>query len=173
MACYKIEEALRNRKKPCVGLIESLACSAGCYAISFCDTIGAINSMCQVGCIGVLTSFVDYSKIEEKMGVKTITILPPESDYKNLPEREAIDGDTSRYIKEQLSPMAVAFQNIIKENRPNLDLSEEGILRGKTFFAQDAIKNGLIDKIMSLEDAIQEVHTLSDKYNAIYSLKTN
>ncbi len=51
---FQLEDAMRNRTKACVGLIEGSANSGACYAISFCDIVGAINPMCEIGSIGVM-----------------------------------------------------------------------------------------------------------------------
>lgn len=166
---FQLEDAMRNRTKACVGLIEGSANSGACYAVSFCDVIGAINPMCEIGSIGVMARFMDYSKADEKYGIKTIEVYPPESKYKNLESREAIEGDTKRLIEEQLTPFAIHFQNIIKSNRPNLDLSIEGIIEGKVFYARDAVKYNLVDKIMNLEQAVAEVQKINDSRKTIYS----
>lgn len=166
---FQLEDAMRNRTKTCVGLIEGSANSGACYAISFCDIVGAINPMCEIGSIGVMAKFMDFTKSDEKYGIKTVEVYPPESKFKNLELREAIEGDTKRLIEEQLSPFAIHFQNIIKANRPNLDLGVEGIIEGKVFYARDAVKYNLVDRIMNLDQAVAEVKRISDNRKSIYS----
>jgi len=163
------EDALRNRIKPCVGLIDGQCCSAGAYTFSFCDRIAATNQMCEFGSIGVMQTLIKDDEYYKKFGIEFITIYPPESKYKNLEYREAINGDDKRLIEESLSPFAVHFQNIVKENRPGIDLSVEGILEGKVFYARDAIKYNLIDDILNLDEAIRLVQTLHTEKQSIYS----
>jgi protease-4 len=165
----QLEDALRNRTKKTVALVDYSCCSGGMYIASLCDEIYAMNRMCIVGSIGIYTQFVNTSKSEEMHGYKIIEIYPPESKHKNLPEREAIAGKTKRIIDEQLTPYAVHFQNIIKEGRRNLDQKTEGILEGKLFYAYDAVENGLIDGIMNMEQAIERVKALSDIQKSYYS----
>ena len=165
----QLEDAMRNRTKKSVALIDYQCCSGGLYVASFCDEIYAINRMCEVGSIGTYAQFVNDSKALESWGYKIVQIYPPESKYKNLPEREARDGKPDRIIKEQLTPFAIHFQNIMKENRRKLDLSEEGILEGKVFYAYDAINNGLIDGLMNLDGAIERVQELANIQKSIYS----
>jgi len=135
----------------------------------FCDKIYSMNRMCEVGSIGTYAQFVNDSEALKKWGYIIEEIYPPESKYKNLPEREAIDGKPDRIIKEQLTPFAIHFQNIIKENRPKLNQSTEGILEGKVFYAYDAVENGLIDGLMNLEQAIKKVQDLTKIQQSIYS----
>ena len=165
----QLEDAMRNRTKKSVALIDYQCCSGGLYVASFCDEIYAINRMCEVGSIGTYAQFVNDSKALDSWGYKIVQIYPPESKYKNLPEREARDGKPDRIIKEQLTPFAIHFQNIMKENRRKLDLSEEGILEGKVFYAYDAINNGLIDGLMNLDGAIERVQKLANIQKSIYS----
>ncbi|MDU1892821.1 MAG: S49 family peptidase [Dysgonomonas sp.] len=165
----QLEDAMRNRTKPCVGLIDGHCCSGGIYALSFCDRIAATNPMCVIGNIGVYNQILNDDKWYEERGIKFISVYPPESKYKNLAYTEAKDGDPKILIKESLSPFAIHFQNIIKENRPNLDLSVEGIIEGKDFYAQDAVKNGLIDTITNMEGAINLLKALHTEKQSIYS----
>lgn len=165
----QLEDAMRNRTKRSIGLIDYQCCSGGIYTASFCDEIYAMNRMCEVGSIGTYAQFINDSKAQEKYGYKIEQAYPPESKYKNLPEREALDGKPDRIIKEQLTPFAIHFQNIIKENRKSLNQSAEGILEGKVFYAYDAIENGLIDGLINIEQAIKRVQDLSEIQQSIYS----
>lgn len=165
----QLEDALRNRTKPSIGLIDGQCCSGGIYVFSFCDIIAATNPMCIVGNIGVYLQILIDDKYYEDRGLKFILVSPPESKYKNLAYIEAKKGNPEILIQEQLSPFAIHFQNIIKQNRPNLNLSIEGIIEGKDFYAQDAVHNGLIDTITNYEGAIQIVRSLHEQKQSIYS----
>jgi ClpP class serine protease len=165
----QLEDAMRNRTKPSVGLIDGQCCSGGIYAASFCDELYAMNRMCEVGSIGTYAQLIDTREAEKKWGYKIEQIYPPESKYKNLSYREAIDGKPERIIREELTPYAVHFQNIIRENRKKLDQSIEGILEGRIFYAYDAVENGLIDGIMNMQQTVERVKSLANDKNIIYS----
>lgn len=169
----RMEEVLKNRKKPCVAMIDGMACSSGMYIASYSDFIMANNPMCLVGSIGTMVTIEDNSKMLEKYGIKLIEIYPPESSYKNKGYKEALSGDTSYIVNELLSPYAIQFQNVIKKNRPKLDLSVEGIIEGRDFFAKDAVSNGLIDAIGTLEDSVSKVYQLSEDRKDMFNLFTN
>jgi len=165
----QLEDAMRTRTKKSVALIDYQCCSGGIYTASFCDEIYAMNRMCEVGSIGTYAQFIDDSDALKKWGYKIEQIYPPESKYKNLPEREAIKGKPERIIKEQLTPFAIHFQNIIKDNRRKLNQTTEGILEGKVFYAYDAVANGLIDGIMNMQQVISRVQNLAEIQQTIYS----
>lgn len=169
----QLEDALRKRTKPSIALIDYQCCSAGLYVASFCDEIYAMNRMCEVGSIGTYASFIDDSEAIQKVGYKIVQIYPPESKFKNLAYREALDGKPERLIVEQLTPYAIHFQDLIKENRKKINLSVEGILEGRVFYAHDAAEYKLIDGILNRDQAVMRVLELVEKQKNIYSLFKN
>jgi protease-4 len=164
---YQMEDALRSRTKPCIALIDGQCCSGGIYVASFCDEIYAINRLCEIGSIGIYATIIDDTKILEQIGIKIIVIYPPESKYKNLQVREAIEGKPDRIIKEVLTPFAQHFQDTVKGNRKNLDLTVEGIIEGRVFYAYEAEQNGLIDGIKNLNAVIDRALELADLNKSI------
>lgn len=155
-----IEEVLKKRTKPVVAVVDGMCASAGMYTACLCDRIIALNKMCSVGSIGVMVQLVDYGPFYKKQGIKIIEIYPPESADKNKSYRDAIDGKTQTMIDEVLTPLAVNFQNIVREHRP-VDESVDGVLSGKMFYAEDAIKAGLVDEIGNFETAVAAVNSIS------------
>ena len=160
-------EAIRKAKaeygKPVVANCDTCA-SAAYWSASACDKIVASNNISAAfGSIGVMMSFHDMQPYYEKMGIKFHTIFAPESDYKNRPFLLALEGKNDEIKAEMLSPLAVKFQNAVKSNRPNLKAETPGILNGRMFYAEDALENGLIDKIGSMEVAIETARTLADQ----------
>lgn len=162
---FPMENQMRKCKKPIVGLVKGSMHSAGMYLGSFTNKLGAVHKMAEVGSIGCMATMIDYREQDKMMGIKISYIYPPESNFKNKPEQDAMDGKPEQLIKEQLSPWAKHFQDVIKANRPNLNTSVEGILNGKIFYAYDAKENGLIDDIMSMDDAVALVRQLAERNN--------
>lgn len=154
---FQITDAIKSATKPVYALVDGGCYSAGEYIRSFCTKSFAVHQMCGFGSVGVVATFRDYSEMDKEMGIKTILIYPPESQFKNLPERQALEGKPDLMIKEQLSPWAINFQETMKANLPNMDSSAPGILEGKEFFAKDAIEYGWIDGIANLDGVIEEI----------------
>ena len=154
---FQIMDAIKKSTKPVYALIHGGCYSAGEYVRGVCNKSFALHEMCGFGSVGIMATFRDYSKMEEKFGITTTVIYPPESKFKNLPEREALDGKPDLIIKEQLSPWAVHFQNTMKKNLPKMDDSIEGIVEGKEFYGTDAVNYGWIDGIKNLDEVISEM----------------
>ena len=162
----RIEEVLKQRTKPVVALVDGMCASAGMYVASLCDRIFANNRMCSVGSIGVMVQLLDDSQFLKKNGFKIIEIYPPESSDKNKPYRDALDGKTQTMIDEILTPLAVNFQNIVKDHRP-IDEKVEGVLSGKMFYAEEAQNAGLIDGICTFAAAVSAIRGIQTERKSI------
>ena len=149
-----MEDAIAKRNKTIISAINPQCCSASNYLASLTDKIFSTHSMGEVGSIGIYGSWMNKDKFYANEGIKIYKIYPPESNWKNLPTREAEAGKTKLYQDEILSPWAIHFQDIVKKNRPNLDMTVDGILNGRTFYAFDAVKNGLIDGIKPMDEIL-------------------
>jgi len=150
-----------KKKMPVIGLGDTVA-SAAYYALSATDKIIAANNFSsQFGSIGVMIQFADATEQLKNQGIKMHTIYAPESTHKNKPFELALEGKYDLIKKEMLSPLAIKFQDAVKNNRPNLDKEIEGILNGKMFYADDALKHGLIDGVGNMEFAIKEALNMS------------
>lgn len=139
-----------------------LCASAAYYIASYCDEIIASNQISsEFGSIGVMMSFPDYAKYYEREGVKVHTIYSSLSDYKNAPFEMAKEGKYDMIREEELDPLARDFQENVKANRGNkLKLDTTGLVRGRMFYAKDAIAVGLADAIGTLDFAIQRAREI-------------
>lgn len=154
---------LSGKNKPVVALAD-VAASAAYFVAAGCDHIMADNSLSAgFGSIGVVTSFADMQPYWELQGVKFHTIYAPESKDKNLAFEKALKGDYELLQSEILSPLAVQFQNHVKQTRgARLKADTPGVLSGKMFFAEDALKAGLIDGIGNMQQAVQKALELAE-----------
>jgi len=164
-----IEKIRTQSKKPVVASVD-LAASAAYWAASACTRIVANNKIsAEVGSIGVMMSFADIRPMYEKEGVKFHKIYAPESNWKNRPFELALEGKYEEIEQEELSPLAIAFQNAVKANRSGkLNLEVPGLLNGRMFFAENAKDQalnakavGLIDEVGSIDMAVQMVRDLA------------
>lgn len=141
----------------------SLCASAAYYVASYCNEIGADNNIdAEFGSIGVMMSFMDYAKYYEDKGIKVHTVYSNLSDYKNAPFEKAKKGDYNAIRDEELDPLARDFQENVKQNRgARLLLGTEGLLRGRMFYAREAGRVGLADRIGTLNEAAARSRELS------------
>lgn len=152
---------IKTKTKPVVSLAD-MSASANYYVASSTDYIMAENNISSMfGSIGVMLEFADYKQYYEEKGIKLHSVYADQSTHKNLAFQKALEGDYEPIRTELLNPLAVKFQEHIKSQRKHLDTNVEGILNGKMFFAEDALKYGLIDGIGNLEAAIEKVRFLA------------
>ena len=147
--------------------------SQGKAVVAHCDLCASNTISAEFGSIGVMMSFLDYAKYYESAGIKMHTIYSNLSDYKNAPFEAAKKGDYASIRDEELDPLARDFQANVRKNRGNcLKLETEGLLRGRMFYAEDALKVGLIDSIGTQDNAVKrsrEINSEMTIYNYINS----
>ena len=168
-AVAPLVDAIRRAKaarKPVVASCD-LCASAAYWTACECNEIMAANSISsEFGSIGVMMSFPDYAKYYEKEGIKVHTIYSNLSTYKNAPFEAAKKGEYDSIKTEELDPLARKFQANVRAKRAGkLNEDIEGILSGKVFYAEDALKYGLIDSIGTLDRAIARVRELAAEAN--------
>lgn len=156
-----------RKKKPVIGLVKS-ACSAHLWAaMEVCDYIIATDPISgKFGSVGVMCTLADIKGAYEAKGVTLHEIYAPESEHKNESFRLALEGKYDMIKTEELSPIAIKFQNAVREARPNLK-EEVGVLTGKTYFAEEAKEIGLIDAIGGIPEALAMIELLNNvKYKS-------
>lgn len=162
---FPLSEAMAKRNKKVYFALDSFGYSMGTYWAVLGDGIFPVGEMASMGSIGIYATLQDNKKMLEQYGIKVVEVIPPESKWKNRTSREALKGKPQLLIQEYLSPWAQHFQQIVRDNRPNLNEDVEGILEGRTFFANDAIEYGLADKIMSFEQVLDYATKQEDRRN--------
>lgn len=140
-------------KKPIAGFAHESAYSAGYSIISVADPGRVFVSRTGgVGSIGVVTSHYDVSGLYEKMGVKVTWLF--EADGK-------VDGNSTEPLSERARNRIMArigklygvFVSTVARNR---GMEEDAVraLKSFTYDADDALSNGLADKVGALGDAM-------------------
>lgn len=156
-------QMLQKMGKPVVACVD--LCASACYFVaSYCNEIIASNNIsAEIGSVGVMCTFRDYSKRLEEQGITEHVIYSTHSEYKNRPFELATKGEYDEIRKEELDPLALRFQAAIRDNRGNKLVEETpGLLAGRMFFAEDAAQVGLIDHVGSLALAIQRAREMRE-----------
>ena len=132
---------------------DSASFSASYWIMSSADSVTA-SKMAELGSIGVIAVVRTLANTEENFGVK-FTVLK-EGEFKAIgnPYEELSEAD-KKYLQDNLKETNAFFLNHISAQR-GLSLDDyKDWADGKTFFAAKAVKNGLVDRITSLDDLIR------------------
>lgn len=153
--------------KPIIAFTDGLMASAAYWIAASADQIYISGETSVVGSIGVVTAHVDYSRYEEKIGVKTTEIYA--GKYKRIAsEYSPLSGEGRSYLQDQVNLLYTIFVDKVMTNRPKKlvlpksakdELDEKGVIEtttipwadGKIFTGAQAVEVGLVDGIVSRE----------------------
>lgn len=150
--------ASRNRK-PIVTFADGYMTS-GAYWIGSAAAEAYIGGDTVItGSIGVAMRHVDYSKAEEKMGVKTTDIYA--GKYKRIASETAPLSDEGRaYLQAMVDQLYSVFVDNVARNRGT---TSEAVLQnmadGRLFVGRAAIDAGLVDGVSTLDALIADLVT--------------
>lgn len=134
------------------GHTDSASFSASYWMMAGCDDVTA-SRMAEVGSIGTMAVHMAMVNTEENRGVK-FTVFK-EGEFKGIgnPYEELGDKE-KKYFQDNLRETNAFFLNHIVAKR-GVDLDNtDAWAEGKTFYAAKAVKNGLIDRVTTLDDLI-------------------
>jgi protease-4 len=153
--------AIRAKGKSVVASVD-LCASAAYYVACHCNEIVAENNISsEIGSIGVMMSFMDYSKYYKNLGIERKAVYSKLSEYKNRPFELLLEGKEDEIISEELDPLAREFQQSVRTHRGN-KLKEEtaGILQGRMFYAETAKQVGLVDHVANFDFAVSRAQAI-------------
>lgn len=141
----------RRDEKPVRAFAQEAAYSAAYNIFSVAD-YGVVSSTGGVGSIGVMTSHIDWSKYNERMGMDYTFIFAGKHKVDGNPE-EPLPADVKARIQERIDELYEVFVSSVARNR-GLDVQAVRGTEALTFTASQAVSNKLADSIGSLDDAI-------------------
>ena len=145
-------DALRDAGKPVVASMSSVAASGG-YAISMnADRVFA-SPATVTGSIGVFGMFPTYQRTLDFVGIATDGIGTTPWSGQFRPDRE-MSGDTRQLLQLLVED---TYDDFISDVAMHRGLDKDVVDRigqGQVWTGNDALENGLIDELGSLEDAI-------------------
>ena len=149
----------KSKGEPVYAHVDCCA-SAAYWVASQCDAIYMDNDMSEVGSIGAMAVYVDYSAVNPSTGEKTLTVYSDESSEKNRAYRDALAGNFDA-AKAELKPLVKQFQNAVVSGRPNILKEEHGVLSGSMFYTADALRLNMADAKKTLPETIEAVFALT------------
>lgn len=158
----------KRKRKPIVALCDASLSLHRWIPDAIADYQMADNNICaRFGSVGVVSSWMDATAYYEEMGIKMHEVYPDESEHKNEIWRKIQEDEEKgkKMLKDlHLSPMAQKFQAAVKSAHPNL-IEEEGVLTGRTFGTDDAIRIGMINKQGNMMEAIKTAKALAEAWS--------
>ncbi|MCD9489132.1 S49 family peptidase [Photobacterium iliopiscarium] len=190
VAAQYFKDTVKSANKNIITYIDEMACSAAYAWACISDEI-IMNPEADCGSIGVVCRLIDQSKALDKAGIKPIYItsgadkvpFAEDGSFKQdfLDKRqESVDKTYAKFV-EHVATMRGLDAKIIKDTQANV------------YDADEALKLGLVDKIMDVEQfnlyindeseqqqvqhttqqAALNVHTTNMKQNMLNALKNN
>jgi protease-4 len=151
---HSLMEFRRKTGKPVIACVLGIGCSGAYYIACGCDRIVAQPSA-VVGNIGTIFQTFSVAGTMEKIGVKAVTIKSGElkdmaSPLHNLkPEEQRVLQGIIKHLSEQ-------FFAVVRKGRKKIDEQKMAELSdGRVFTAEQALEQGLIDKVGYLDDGIE------------------
>lgn len=148
------EIKLAAETKNCIVQVEGSLASAGYHVAVGASAIYANHKMNSIGSIGVRTVLVDTSKYYEEMGVKVLPIDTGEHKSTGQDGVPITDAQAAE-IQRQVDELYVEFISVIVAGRGISEKDAKTLGDGRSWFANDAINNSLIDGIQSTEATLQ------------------
>ncbi|HDD46182.1 MAG TPA: signal peptide peptidase SppA [Candidatus Aenigmarchaeota archaeon] len=161
-----IARMVKDVKKPKVCWLDDIATSGAYWIASGCDKIIA-DPLTITGSIGVSASYLEFSRLFEKYGIKYERIVSGEkkdigSPYRNITTEERMKME---YIVREI------FNYFLSDIARNRHLSAEQVEKikdGSIFLGKDALEIGLVDMVGSYEDAKEVARDISNAHAASF-----
>lgn len=159
------QDFAKRKRKPIVALCDTSLSLHRWIPDAVADMQMADNNVsARFGSVGVVSNWMDATGYYEELGIELHEVYADESEHKNEVVRKIRENKEAGYklLKERyLNPMAKKFQEAVKAAHPNL-VQEEGVLTGRTFGAEDALRLNMIHKIGNMKEAMQAAQALAE-----------
>jgi protease-4 len=151
VASYEIAKAIKKVNKTSVAVIREMGTSGAYWAASATDYVIA-NEFSVTGSIGVLSSYLEFSKLFNKYGVTYQRLVSGEYKDMGSPFKPMTDKEKA-IMQKKIDDIHDVFISKIAENR-NMSVDDVNKLAtGEFYLGNEAIGLGLIDAIGDEETA--------------------
>jgi protease IV len=147
-------ELLKKAGKPVIASVGRDAASGGYYLICGADRIlAAPNSV--VGSIGVLWGKFVLKGLYDKLGLNTETVkTSPHADANSM--ARTWDSSEVDVLQRHMDEFYEDFISKVAAGRKKTRKAVDSLGRGRIFTGTQALRNGLVDRLGGLEDAVDE-----------------
>ncbi len=151
VASKEISIAVDRSKKPTVAWLREVAASGGYWIAASTDKIIA-DPATITGSIGVIGSFLEYSGLMEKYGVKYEQLTSGPYKDTGTPFREMNEGER-RVLQNKINSLNDLFIAHVSSHRDLSDIEVRRLATGEIYIGLEAYENGLVDVLGGLPEA--------------------
>jgi protease-4 len=144
--------------KPVVCSMSSLAASGGYYVAAGADVIFA-NPGTITGSIGVKAELADVRGLMEKLGIRHEQVVTGKYKGMGSPFHELTPAQRKQ-LQTMLDDIHSQFVGDVAAARDMTPQAVDALAQGQAFTGRQASKNGLVDKLGGLDDAIVHLKDL-------------
>ena len=149
----EISRFKQARQIPVVAQLLTTAASGGYYVAMAADTVQA-HPTTVTGSIGVIFTSVNFVGLMEKLGIEDQTITGGEFKDVGSPFRRLTIEERAQ-LQSIVDDLHARFREIVARGRPALSQTEvDRLANGRIYSAPQALENGLVDRVGTLEDAV-------------------
>jgi protease-4 len=157
--CQELYRALREFGRPIVVSMGSVAASGGLYLAVAGSHIMA-NPGTITGSIGVIMETVEFGQAMDKLGIKAQVIKSGQFKDMGSPFR-AMRPEEQALLQNMVLEVYEQFVADVAIGRPKLDIAQiRSLADGRVFTGQEALKQGMVDELGGLKEAIDKAMAL-------------
>ncbi len=148
----KIAEMKEQTDKPVYVSMGNTAASGGYYVSAPADKIVA-NPATLTGSIGVIMESMNYTELADKLGIDFNTFKSGE--YKDImsASRKMKEGE-KEILQSMIDEMYDEFVQVVADGRDMPEDKVRKIADGRVYTGKQAMENGLVDELGTMEDTI-------------------
>jgi len=154
------ELELIKKEKPLVVSMGNYAASGGYYIACNADKILA-EPTTITGSIGVFGMIPNVNKLADNIGINAEQVGTNRQSTGYSPF-EPMSDDFHSYVKEGIEDFYKTFVNRVSEGRNMTFAQVDSIAQGRVWTGIEALQNGLVDQLGSLDDAVKIAAELAE-----------
>lgn len=151
-----------RERKPIIAQISTMAASAGYWLAASCNEIN-ITPSGEVGSIGVIAMHVDWSKANEKSGIKPTYITAGKFKAEGNPN-EPLSDDAHEFQKQRVNEYYTEFLVAVARGRgAGTEDVRENYGQGRMYGAAQALSVGMVDNISTMDQTLTRLKAFQPK----------
>ena len=158
--------AIKGANKPTATVVAGTMASAHFWLGTSTERTFIASQLCEVGSVGVMTTYTSFKKFFETNGIDVRDIYPDTADLKNHEFRALEEDGDEGPIKERLALIHKIFADTVAENLGITYDPELELFRGAMFTADVAVAAGYIDQFGTVADAVTWVLAMATSRKA-------